>query len=182
MIGVTTLGRVSVNGRRTRRIRSIEVVTLLAFHDGWALRDAMQAALFGEGAARSSLASLVSRTRQLGFTVVEEDGGYRLVSRVELDVLRVDQLLSQGRVAEALEHYRGPFLPGARSPFAEEVRAYLEESLVQAVLAGRNPQWIAEALGRVGPEPRLVEALEELRASGVIVPVARAQLAGAGLK
>lgn len=181
-IRFTTLGRVTVNGKPTRQIRPLEAIALLAFHGGWALRETLRAALFGEESPNSSLTSLLTRARRLGFSILEEGGGYRLATRVNLDAQRFEQLLREGRVDEALRLYRGPFMPGARSPFAEEVRTYLEEALIQAVLDGpRKPRWIKEALTRVGPEPRLAEALTNASGSGIFVPLARAQVVGAGL-
>lgn len=181
-IRLTTLGRITVGGKSTRQIRPLEAVALLAFHGGWALRETMRTALFGEESPNSSLTSLLTRARKLGFSIREEGGGYRLAARVSLDALRFDQLLREGRVDEALKLYRGPFMPGARSPFAEEVRTYLEEALIRAVLDGpRKPRWIKEALARVGPEPRLAEALANVADPGIFAPLARAQVVGAGL-
>ena len=181
-IRFTTLGRVTINGKPTRQTRPLEAVALLAFHGGWALRETLRAALFGEESPNSSLTSLLTRARKLGFSIREEGGGYRLTSRVHLDALRFEQLLRGGRVDEALKLYRGPFMPGARSPFAEEVRTYLEEALVRAVLDGpRKPRWIKDALARVGPDPRLAEALAGTPDPGIFAPLVRAQVLGAGL-
>ena len=180
-VRLTTLGKIAVGGKRTRQIRPLEAVALLTFHGGWALRETLQAALLGGESPKSSLTSLITRARKLGFSIHEESGGYRLATRVSLDALRFEQLLREDRVDEALKLYRGPFMPGARSPFAEEVRTYLEEALIRAVLAGpRKPRWIKEALARVGPEPRLAEALENVPDPGVFAPLARAQVVGAG--
>lgn len=179
---ITTLGRTTIDGVPTRQIRPLEAVVLLAFHGGWALRETMRAALFGEKSPKSSLTSLLTRARRLGIVIQGEGEGYRLVSRVHLDALRFDQLLREGRVDEALKLYRGPFMPGSQSPFAEEVRNYLEEALIQAVLGKpRKPRWVKEALIRVGPEPRLAEALSGISNPGIFAPLARAQVVGAGL-
>jgi len=182
-IRVSTLGRVRVGGTPTRQMRPLEALVLLHLHDGWALREAVRSALFGETSARSTLTSLMTRLRRLGFEVVEEGAGYRLLTRPDLDVSRFSRALAEGDVETALKLYKGPFMPGSPTPFAHELRTYLEEALVAAVLEARplKPRWLREALRRTGPDPRLAEALEAVSPAGLVLPSVRAQLAGAGL-
>jgi len=180
---VATLGRVAVGGEPTRQLRPLEALVLLHLHDGWALRDAVRAALFGETSARSTLTSLMTRLRRLGFEVREEGAGYRLLTRPDLDVTRFSRALNEGDVDAAIKLYKGPFMPGSRSPFALELRTYLEEALVAAVTESRplKPRWLREAARRVGPDRRLAEALAAASSAGLVLPSVRAQVAGAGL-
>ncbi|WP_287418182.1 hypothetical protein [Oceanithermus sp.] len=182
-IKVTTLGRVTVDGQRTRQLRPLEALVLLHLHDGWVLRDAVRAALFGEASARSTLSSLMTRLRRMGFRVEEEGAGYRLLTRPDLDVTRFSRALEAGDVDAALRLYKGPFMPGSPTPFAHELRTYLEEALVAAVLEARplKPRWLREVLRRTGPDARLADALEAVSPAGLVLPSVRAQIAGAGL-
>lgn len=182
-VKVATLGRALIGGVPTRQLRPLEALVLLHLHDGWALREAVRAALFGEESARSTLTSLMTRLRRLGFEVVEEGAGYRLLTRPDLDVTRFSRALADGNVDTAIKLYKGPFMPGSRSPFAQELRTYLEESLIAAVTESHplKPRWLREAARRVGPDLRLAEALAAASPAGLVLPSVRAQIAGAGL-
>lgn len=138
-LGLRVLGTerptVSV-GERTLmlRPRQAELLVLLAAHPRGIGADALSTELYGEKGSASSVRVEVSRLRKhLGPCVETEH--YRLNWPVDSDVLRVQALLEEGLVDQALDAYPGPLLPASEAPGIRRERDELEGWLRGAVLA-----------------------------------------------
>ncbi|GHC96575.1 hypothetical protein GCM10007079_49390 [Nocardiopsis terrae] len=162
---VRTLGQCAVNGTPVRSRRAVELVTVLALAGGSAPRDWLLANLFEGDPAPSSLPTLALRARKLGLDVRYHGDRftYQLESWVECDVVELLARIDEGRIADALALYRGPFLPRSQSPFAVEIRASVESRTVSAAVRTGDPAVMAAA-DRVIKHPALSAAL--LRESG----------------
>jgi hypothetical protein len=77
---------------------------------------------------------------------------YRLLRPVRSDLDVVRGLVAAGRVTEAIEHYRGPLLPGSQAPVIVEQRTALYQQLRGGLLACADPvlwrRWVNEPWGR----------------------------------
>lgn len=76
---------------------------------------------------------------------------YRLLPLVRCDAHAVRALVEEGRVAEALDRYGGPLLPGSEAPGVFEHRVALEQQLRGAVLASGDTRllrrWVHTSWG-----------------------------------
>lgn len=119
----------------------LEIVALLALSPEGLTAEQLHDQLFGEETDTKlvSLRAAVSRLRQ---ELPVESKPYRLGVPSTVDYTECQQLLKAGRLREALNLYRGPFLPRSDAPYVRELRGDLEEQLRQAVIDSRD----AEAL------------------------------------
>jgi hypothetical protein len=77
---------------------------------------------------------------------------YRLATPLRDDRREVEELLAAGRLAEALDRYAGPLLPGSEVPLVVEARQRLDDGLREAILASGAPALIEAWLGNPSGE------------------------------
>src|SRR5690606_22962682 len=176
---VETLGGCRVDGVPVRHGRALELVAVLALAKGSAPRDWLLSTLFEGDPAPSSLPTLALRARKLGIDVRYDRDRccYLLAGEVRCDVVEVLELVEEGRLAEAVARYRGPFLPKSYSPFAVQMRASLEERLVRAALLSDDVALMA-SVDRVVKHPELSQELVRRGGDAVVVSLSRSWLAG----
>ncbi|MGW5875103.1 hypothetical protein ACWFMI_00925 [Nocardiopsis terrae] len=176
-VEISTLGRCAVDGVAVPSRRAVELTALLVLSGGRAQRDWLMANLFEGDPAPSSLPTLALRARKVGLPVRydRDQGFYWLEEEVACDVARVLGLLREGMVDEALDRYTGPFLPMSHSPFAMEVRATVENTVVRAVLDRADLELMVRA-DRLVKHPELSEELVRRNADTTIVSLSRSWL------
>ncbi|MEU1898073.1 hypothetical protein ABZ512_06815 [Nocardiopsis dassonvillei] len=176
-VEISTLGRCAVNGVTVQSRRAVELVALLVLSAGQAQRDWLMVNLFEGDPAPSSLPTLALRARKIGLPVRYDRlrGFYWLEESVRCDVNDVLTLLREGRTEEALDRYTGPFLPASHSPFAMEVRAAVENSVVRAVLDRADVDLMTRA-DRVVKHPELSEEIVRRGADTAAVSLSRSWL------
>jgi hypothetical protein len=80
-----------------------------------------------------------------------ESRPYRLRAELDADFRTLTRLLEHGRVAEALDLYAGPLLPGSDAPGVTRLRNLVDSQLRNAVLAGGDRtlmhSWLHAAWG-----------------------------------
>jgi GAF domain len=138
-------------GRRERRLRSLDLLAVLAMHPEGMTTAQLALALYGERGKAVTIRAQVHRVRTcLGVRSVEPHP-YRLSVPVEADWLEVSRLVAAGRPGEALRAYRGPLLPASDAPGIIEARALLEESLRRSIVTTADPEllsgWLAHPSG-----------------------------------
>lgn len=126
---------VAVGGRVVAlRPRQAELLALLVAHPRGLGADALSLELYGESGRAGSVRSEVSRLRKhLGPCVETEH--YKLTWPVDSDVARVQVLLEEGRLVQAVAAYPGPLLPSSEAPGIRRQRDELEGWLRNAVLS-----------------------------------------------
>jgi tetratricopeptide (TPR) repeat protein len=138
------LGRIEarLRGRSlSLRPRFAELLTALALHPEGLSGEQITLAVYGEFGDVRRCAVEVGRLKQL---VPLRSRPYKLDISVSVDFLKLGDLIQSNRLLEALELYRGALLPQSDAPLVTETRAFLEESLRQAVVASNDPEahWI----------------------------------------
>lgn len=176
-VEISTLGRCSVNGADVPSRRAVELVALLALSGGRAQRDWLMVNLFEGDPAPSSLPTLALRARKVGLPVQynRDQGFYWLEGEVNCDIADILGLLRERRVEEALDRYTGPFLPASHSPFAMEVRATVENTIVKAVLELSDLELMVRA-DRLVKHPELSEELVRRDAGPTAASLSRSWL------
>lgn len=112
------------------RLSYAEILALLALHpNGLSLGEL--AAHYRDSVSLSTVKSTLSRLREI---VPLASKPYRIAAEWTADFVRLVELVRSGMVAQALELYQGPLLPGSASPGVEEYRTVVEETLRAAVL------------------------------------------------
>lgn len=121
---------VRIDGREvTLSQRRAEILTLLALHPAGLTAEQMTRGLYGETASPVTVRAEMHRLRaQLGTGVITRRP-YQLAATVDADFLTVRRLLRAGDAPAAITAYRGPLLPGSRSPAIREARRDLEKTL-----------------------------------------------------
>lgn len=153
-------------GRRERRLRSLELLAVLAIHREGMTAEQLALALYGERGKAVTIRAQVHRVRAyLGESALTTQP-YRLNVPVEGDWLEVRRLVSAGRPREALQIYRGPLLPASDAPEIVEQRRLLEESLRRSVLTTADP----ELLSRWLEHPAGADDLAAARALVAVLP------------
>jgi hypothetical protein len=82
-----------------------------------------------------TLRAELSRLRRTLGPELLESRPYRLRAELNADFRTVLRLLERGRVAEALDEYAGPLLPGSDAPGVTRLRRLVDGQLRAAVLA-----------------------------------------------
>lgn len=158
-VQIQTLGRLSVNQKPIRQGRPLELVVFLATCQGDAAKDLVENALFGEEASSSAMSNLVQRARTLGFDIQCVYQRYELHTPVTVDAIELERSLKTGDLERSVQLYGGPFFPQSVSPFAEDLRGYFEEQLIQQALNQQDSRLMFEVMKRVGMDPRLGDAI-----------------------
>lgn len=171
---LTALGRdeavLTVDGRRVRLgRRHSELLVLLACHPQGRSGDQLGLDVYGDGILNPvTVRAELSRLRRILGPAVLDSRPYRLLVGLDADFVAVTRLLDQGRVAEALDAYGGPLLPGSDAPGVVRLRRLLDGQLRAGVLATRDPAllsaWTRAPWG--GDDLQMWEALTTLLPSG----------------
>ena len=111
--------------------------------------------LYGDDMSPVTVRAELSRLRRILGPELLESRPYRLRAELDADFRTVTRLLERGRVAEALDEYAGPLLPGSDAPGVARLRRLIEGQLRAAVLAAATAHLLrdlaARALGRRRP-------------------------------
>ncbi|MFC7544783.1 GAF domain-containing protein [Plantactinospora sp. GCM10030261] len=146
---VRALGRdtalLSTGGRRIRLgRRHSELVVLLLSHPEGRTGEQLGLDLYGDGRwTPVTLRAELSRLRRNLGPALLDSRPYRLRPGLDADFLAVTRLLDAGRVATAVEAYRGPLLPASDAPEVGRLRRLVDGQLRAAVLAGADPAALA---------------------------------------
>jgi hypothetical protein len=121
--------------------RHSEILCLLALAPEGMGAERLALELYGDfGKPVTARAELSRLRRALPGTIAANP--YRLAVELHDDRGEVEALLGAGRIAEALEHYPGPLLPGSEAPLVVEARQRLDDGLREAILAAGAPELI----------------------------------------
>ncbi|USY19927.1 hypothetical protein NE857_32680 [Nocardiopsis exhalans] len=176
---VQTLGGCRVDGVPVRYGRALELVAVLVLSHGTAPRDWLLSTLFEGDPAPSSLPTLALRARKLGLDVrYDRDRRfYHLEGRVRCDVAELLSRLEEGRLKEALELYRGPFLTKSHSPFAAQTRDHVDQRIVRAAIDSGDVA-LMEAADRIVKHPELSQELVRRGGDQISASLGRSWLMG----
>jgi tetratricopeptide (TPR) repeat protein len=137
------------------RKRFAEILVVLALHPEGLNGEQLSIAVYGETADPHSCKADLSKLRGL---VPIGQKPYRLGMGLWADFLEFQNLLTMGRLREAMALYRGPLLPGSEAPMIVEHRDLLEESLRQAVLTSSDQEVVLDMAERQRDDLELWEA------------------------
>ncbi|HEX3780061.1 MAG TPA: helix-turn-helix domain-containing protein [Pseudonocardiaceae bacterium] len=123
-------------GREVRlTLRHAEPLTLLALHPAGLTAEQLAAELYGPAGNPVSVRGEVHRLRAQLDPHVLRTQPYRLDATVQADFLQVRAALAAGRLAEAIDGYRGALLPRSEAPAIRDEREELFAILRRLVLA-----------------------------------------------
>lgn len=138
--------------------RQTEILALLALHpEGLTLHE-LHARLYGDTPVTlSTLKVEVSHLRSaLAGQLASRP--YRLMMPVQTDVETVLDLLSAGRVTDAVHAYRGDLMPGTDSPALIELGEVVAVAVREAVLDDPVPAAVVQYSERVPHDSQVLEA------------------------
>jgi len=139
------------------RLSYAEMLALLALHpNGLSLGEL--AARYRDSVSLSTVKSTLSRLRGI---VPLASKPYRIAVEWSADFVRLVELVRSGMVAQAVELYQGPLLPGSASPGIEEHRAVVEETLRAAVLDQGDGPLVFNLAERLGDDLEVWEAARD---------------------
>jgi hypothetical protein len=127
-------------GGRRRRIgrRHSELLVLLLAHPEGRTGEELGFDLYGDDVSPVTVRAELSRLRRTLGPELLDSRPYRLRAGLEADFRTVTRLLERGRVADALQAYAGPLLPGSDAPGVARLRRLVDGQLRAAVLAARD--------------------------------------------
>ena len=125
-----------VNSERVSlSLRQMELITLFVLYPAGLTTAELKLHLFNDEKQRSLKATL-SRLREV---IPLNSRPYRLTGKVQADFERVGELLQKGDVAGAVGLYKGSLLIASEAPRIREEREMLQEQVIRAATASRNP-------------------------------------------
>jgi hypothetical protein len=124
--------------RRRLGRRHSELLVLLLAHPHGRTGDELGVDLYGEDVSPVTVRAELSRLRRTLGPELLDSRPYRLRAELTADFRTVLQLLERGRVAEALQEYSGPLLPGSDAPGVARLRRLVDGQLRAGVLASRD--------------------------------------------
>ncbi len=181
--------RLEVLGRRPRILlpggplalsgRHAEILTVLALAGRGLTAEELALEVYGESGKPVTLRAEMSRLRRdLGALLRARPYGF--AAPITSDLQEAEQLLADGRCAEAIALAAERVLPGSTAPRIVEARDSLEAGLRAAVMERRDPELLA-AWCRTAPgqedEPAATALLGLLGPGDTRIPAARARLA-----
>ncbi|GIM95638.1 GAF domain-containing protein [Paractinoplanes toevensis] len=145
----TAAGRVAALGRNEATLtfggarqrlgrRHSELVVLLLAHPEGRTGEELGFDLYGDDVSPVTVRAELSRLRRTLGPELVESRPYRLRAELDSDFRTVTRLLERGRVAEALEEYAGPLLPGSDAPGITRLRNLVDGQMRAAVLASHD--------------------------------------------
>jgi hypothetical protein len=140
---VTALGRneavLTFGGTRQQLgRRHSELLVLLLAHPEGRTGEELGFDLYGDEMSPVTVRAELSRLRRMLGPELLESRPYRLRAALDADFQMVSRRLERGQVAEALEEYAGPLLPGSDAPGVTRMRRMIDGQLRAAVLASRD--------------------------------------------
>lgn len=131
--------------------RHTELMLLLLMRDEGMTAEQLALEVWGERGRPGSVRSELHRLRPLLGPLLGERP-YRLTAPVGCDVTRVERLVREARVADAVRAYAGPLMPQSEVPRVAELRDRIDDQLRAAVLASGDPDlleaWLRTPTGR----------------------------------
>jgi hypothetical protein len=131
--------------------RHSELLVLLLVHPEGRTGEELGFDLYGDDVSPVTVRAELSRLRRMLGPELLDSRPYRLRAELAADFRTVTRLVERGRVAEALDGYPGPLLPGSDAPGVTRLRRLIEGQLRAAVLAGRDrgvlQTWLRSAWG-----------------------------------
>jgi hypothetical protein len=131
-------------------VRHSEILVLLAAHPEGLTAEQLAILLYGDEGKPVTVRAEISRLRRVLQRGIETEP-YRLDAFVRCDVTAVQQLLRDGRAADAAARYPGPLLPRSDAPGIVDLRRELEGWLRRSLLAGDDVEalwsWLTTASG-----------------------------------
>jgi len=135
-------------GREVRlTLRHAELLTLLALHPAGLTAEQLATELYGPAGNPVSVRGEVHRLRAQLDPHLLHTQPYRLDATVQADFLQVRAALVDGRLAEALDGYRGALLPRSEAPAIRDEREELFAILRRMVLARGDTQLLWQLAG-----------------------------------
>ncbi|MEV6405614.1 MULTISPECIES: GAF domain-containing protein [Streptomyces] len=147
---LTVLGRdeawLAAGGRRLRLSRRhSEILVLLARHPEGLTGDELLCAVYeDESVTPVTLRAELARLRGVLGPGLVASRPYRLTVPVESDIAVVERRLAAGAVTAAVAAYSGPPLPASQAPAVVRLRSRLADGLRAALIAGRDPDLLAD--------------------------------------
>ncbi|MFF9903987.1 GAF domain-containing protein [Streptomyces olivaceus] len=147
---LTAMGRdealLAADGRHVRLSRRhSEIVVLLSHHPEGLTGDELLCALYeDETVPPVTLRAELARLRGILGPGRLASRPYRLTLPVESDAAVVERRLRSGAVTAAAAAYAGPLLPCSRAPAVDRIRRRLTDGLRAALVAGRDPDLLAD--------------------------------------
>lgn len=156
-------------------VRQCEVLVALALSPDGISAEQLGLRVYGESAVLPTVKAIVSRLRQ---SVDVSSRPYRINGGIWADFLELEQLVSAGRLREAIGLYRGPLLPGSDAPVVVETREHLEELLRTAVIDAGDVNGMLRLSDVLGDDAELLDAvLDRLPPHHPRAPIVRAKRA-----
>jgi len=159
--------------------RHAEIVAVLLLAERGLTAEQLALEVYGETGKPVTLRAEMSRLRRLLGDVLQTRP-YRFAVPVTSDLAQAEQLLAEGRVAEALKRAAQRLLPRSEAPRVIEARDRLEEGLRTTVLAAGDAEllaaWCRSAPGQ-DDQPAARALLGLLAAGDPRRPAARALVA-----
>ncbi|MFE7644923.1 GAF domain-containing protein [Streptomyces phaeoluteigriseus] len=147
---LTVLGRdeayLAAGGRRVRLgRRHSEILVLLTRHPEGLTGDELLCAVYeDESVTPVTLRAELARLRGVLGPGLVASRPYRLSVPVESDIAVVERRLAAGAVTAAVTAYTGPPLPASQAPAVVRLRNRLADGLRAALIAGRDPDLLAD--------------------------------------
>ncbi|OQD57478.1 transcriptional regulator [Streptomyces phaeoluteigriseus] len=147
---LTVLGRdeacLAAGGRRIRLSRRhSEILVLLTRHPEGLTGDELLCAVYeDESVTPVTLRAELARLRGMLGPGLVTSRPYRLSVPVESDIAVVERRLAAGAVTAAVTAYTGPPLPASQAPAVVRLRNRLADGLRAALIAGRDPDLLAD--------------------------------------
>lgn len=170
---LAALGRDSallqIDGRTVRlRPRHSEILVILALAEGGLSGGRLAVELAEDELARVTMRAEMSRLRAILGPDLLASMPYRLLRPLRSDFVTVRELLTDGRVGDALAMYPGPLLPSSQAPAVLAARTGLERHLRAGMLGSGDPaivrRWVGTPWG--GDDPAAWRRLADLLPGG----------------
>ncbi|GAA2296622.1 GAF domain-containing protein [Streptomyces kunmingensis] len=133
-------------GRKIRLSRRhSELLVLLSRHPEGLTGDELLCCLYeDESVTPVTLRAELARLRRVLGPDVLTSRPYRLAVPVDSDLTTVERRLASGAVTAAASAYTGPLLPSSQAPAVARVRRRLADGLRAALIAGGDPDLLAD--------------------------------------
>lgn len=143
----------------TLRQRFMDVLAVLVQHPEGMGAEKLALAVYGESTPPSRIRVDISKLRAF---VPIGSRPYRISVPYEADFIQVRQCIERGKLREAVERYVGPLLPYSCSPWVQDERSWLEQLLIESVIASGEVDLIYSLALRLDSHPELWDKVRQL--------------------